>query len=58
MKKQGFVKLIIIIIVGIVILSAFNVSIRELLNKPIVKDNFFYVWNGIKFGVNYILDLF
>ncbi len=57
MRKNGFVGLIVIVVIGIIILSIFNVSIRELLNKPVVKDNFFYVWNGIKHGVSYIINL-
>lgn len=57
-KKHGFIGLIIIIVIGIVILSVFNLSIRELLNKPIIKDNFFYVWGGIKHGISYLINLF
>lgn len=44
----GFLKLLIIIIIGIFILSAMNINLRELVNSPVMQSNIAYVYGGVK----------
>lgn len=44
----GFLKLLIIIIIGIFILSAMNIDLRSLVNSPVMQNNIAYVYGGIK----------
>ena len=46
-NNKGFVKLIILIIIGIAILSYFNIDIRSILDSNSFRDNLSYVWNFI-----------
>jgi ABC-type phosphate/phosphonate transport system permease subunit len=47
-KKQGFIKMIILIIIAIMILSYYGVDIKDFFSSPQVQKNFNYVWNFIK----------
>lgn len=47
-SNGGFLKLLIIIIIGIFILSAMNVDLRELVNSPVMQNNIAYVYGGVK----------
>ncbi len=44
-NNKGFFQVIIIVIIGIIILSAFGLNIREVLNEGLVWENLGYVWN-------------
>lgn len=46
-NNKGLVKLIVLIIIGIAILSYFNVDIRSVLDSASFRNNFNYVWNFI-----------
>jgi len=47
MRERGFIKLIIIIIIGVIILSVFNVNIRSIVNNKLVQENFSFLWDWI-----------
>jgi len=47
-KKQGLIKMIIIIIIAIAILSYFGVDIKNFFTSPQAQKNFGYVWDIIK----------
>lgn len=59
--QRGFIKEILLIVIAIIILSYFGVSIKEVLDKEAVKNNFFYVWEGVvgffKYVFNFIISL-
>lgn len=46
-QKQGFIKLIIIIIIAIIILSYFGFDLRSIVESPESQGNLGYVWGGI-----------
>lgn len=46
--EQGFIKLVLIIIVAIIVLSYFGISIRGLFESESSQSNFSYVWNATK----------
>jgi len=45
---NGFIKTIILIIVGLAILGALGFDVRDLVSKPIIKDNVIYGWGVLK----------
>ncbi len=54
-RKQGLIKLIVVIVAIIVILSFLNVNIRGLFSSETMRDNFSYIgsliergWDGLK----------
>jgi hypothetical protein len=47
-KNSGFIKAIIVIIIGIIILSLLNVNLRSVFNNKLVRDNFNFVWTNLK----------
>ncbi|MDD5032619.1 MAG: hypothetical protein PHC85_00660 [Candidatus Pacebacteria bacterium] len=44
----GFIKLLIIIIIAVLILSAFNIDLRGFLTSDEVKGNFSFLWQSVK----------
>ena len=44
-KNGGFIKWILILIVALVILSHYNISIREIFTSPVGQDNVGYIWD-------------
>ena len=46
-NDQGFVQLIIIIVLSIVILSLLGVSISSFINNTTLRENFSLFWHGI-----------
>ncbi|TSC55104.1 MAG: hypothetical protein LiPW30_570 [Parcubacteria group bacterium LiPW_30] len=42
-NNRGFFKLILIIAIGILILSALNLNLRDIVNSPAFKDNITYI---------------
>ncbi len=42
-NNGGFLKLIVIIAIGILILSALNINLRDIVNSPAFKNNITYV---------------
>lgn len=48
MRNRGFIRLILLIIVGLVLLGYFGVNVREVLASPVVRDNLLYAWNLAK----------
>jgi uncharacterized membrane protein len=55
MSSLGFIQTIVIIILVIVILSLLGVSLSGLFENKTLKDNFSYVWQGVKFvGERYL----
>ena len=47
-NQGGFIKTIVLIIVIILILGYFDISVRSIVEKESVRDNFSYVWNHLK----------
>lgn len=43
-KKDGFMKLVLIIIIGIIILSYLGFDLRKIIEAPQTQDNLGYVW--------------
>ena len=52
--SNGFIKLLLIILAGIVILGTLNVDLRAMLQKPMIQENFSFIWQGI----SYVWDAF
>jgi hypothetical protein len=44
-NDRGFIKIILIIVIGLVLLGYFGVNIRDVLASPVVKDNLAYAWD-------------
>lgn len=47
-NQGGFIKIIILIVVIILILGYFDISVRSIVEKESVRNNFAYVWNFVK----------
>ena len=47
-SERGFLKLIILIVIGLIILGYFGLNIHEILAKPVVHDNLVYFWDLLK----------
>jgi hypothetical protein len=47
-QNKGFVKLVILILVGILILSYFGIDLRGLVNSDATRENVSYVWSFIQ----------
>lgn len=43
-KSRGFIKLILLIIIGLVILGYFGLNIKDILASPVVEENLAYAW--------------
>lgn len=48
MRNQGLIKLIILIIVAVVILSYFGFDLKSILTSDLIKNNFGFLWDGLK----------
>jgi len=48
-KKQGIIKLIILIVIGILILSYFRIDIRRIVESDMAQKNLGYVWGIIQY---------
>lgn len=47
-QSQGFIKLIILIVIGLIILGYFGLNIKDILASPVVKENLAYAWELAK----------
>ena len=56
MKNQGFIQIIIILALLIIILSLLGVSLSALSQNPILRDNFGFIGNWIKWLWNNYLS--
>ncbi|HXK39343.1 MAG TPA: hypothetical protein VJ837_00720 [Candidatus Paceibacterota bacterium] len=43
--EAGFVKIILLIVVGLVVLGYFGINIADVLASPVVRDNLAYAWD-------------
>jgi hypothetical protein len=69
-REGGFVKLLLSIVIALIILSYFGFDLRTLIENPQTQENlnyfwnllktfwFDYIWKGILFVWNYIVELF
>jgi len=48
MNNGGLIKLIVIIIIGIIVLSVFNVNLRSIVNNKLIGENLLFLWNSLK----------
>ncbi|MBI4692222.1 MAG: hypothetical protein HY773_02145 [Candidatus Terrybacteria bacterium] len=48
-NQSGFIKFIILIIILLIVLSYFGINIRSLFESDLFKNNFNYVWGGVKY---------
>lgn len=55
---RGFFKLFLIIIIALVILSAFNIKIKYVFESDIFKENLAYLWGLLKSAFGFIKGLF
>lgn len=46
-NQNGFFKIILIIVIALIILGAFNININTVLTSPAVASNLAWVWNGL-----------
>ncbi len=44
-KKSGFIRLIILIVVGLLLLSYFHVDLRTVFTSNSLQDNINFIWN-------------
>lgn len=56
MKNQGFIQIIIILALLVIILSLLEVSLSALSQNPILRDNFGFIGNWIKWAWNNYLS--
>ena len=54
-SEQGFLKLIILIVIGLIILGYFGLNIQDILAKPVVHDNLVAFWEFLKWLWNNFL---
>lgn len=47
-SQQGFIKLILLIVIGLVALGYFGFNLRDILAAPIVQENLAYGWELAK----------
>lgn len=45
---RGFIKLIILIVIGLIVLGYFGLNIKDILASPVVKENLAYAWEIAK----------
>jgi len=61
-RKQGFIKLLILIVIGLVVLGYFGYDVRDIIRKPQVQENLHYAWGLAKTGwfwlVNFVKGIF
>lgn len=50
MQKQGFIQLLIIIVLTIVIVSLLGVSLGDLFDNQTLKNNFSFAYKWVKYG--------
>lgn len=55
--KEGLIRLIVIIIIGVLALSYFGVNLREIASSEVVKTNFDFIWEQISLAINYIKQI-
>ena len=48
-KNKGFIRLIILIIIGIIVLSYFNINVKSIVESPVAQENIGYVWGLVTF---------
>lgn len=48
LKEGGFIKIILLIVIGLIILGYFGLNIKDILASPVVKENLAYAWNLAK----------
>lgn len=46
--RQGFVRLIILIVIALILLGYFGVNLKDVLASPVVKENLSYAWELAK----------
>lgn len=44
----GFIKIIILVAIGLIALGYFGLNIREILDMPVVRENLAYFWELLK----------
>ncbi len=44
-RNRGFIKFVVLIVVGILVLSYYNISIKDVAESPASQENFSYVGN-------------
>lgn len=49
-RNEGFIQLIIILVLFVVILSLLGVSLSALFQDKTLKENFSFVWNAVNFA--------
>jgi len=47
--KRGVVKTVILIVIALIVLGVFGYNIKDILDKPVVKDNLSYAWSVTKY---------
>ncbi len=46
--SRGFIKIILLIVIGLILLGYFGVNLKDVLASPVVKENLSYAWNLAK----------
>ncbi len=46
--RRGFIKLILLIVIGLIALGYFGLNIKDILASPVVKENLAYAWDLAK----------
>ena len=55
MKKQGLIKMIILIVIALIVLGYFGFDIKGIMSSSTVQGNLSYVWDFVKtFWNNYL----
>lgn len=53
--NNGLISLIVLIVITLIILGYFGYSLRTIMHKPEVSDNFSYIWSGLEWVWNTFL---
>lgn len=55
-NQQGFLKIIIIIVIALVVLGYYNVDVRKVVNSPMVRENLAYGKDMAVAAYTYIVE--
>lgn len=47
-RQQGFIRLILLIVIGLIVLGYFGLNLKDILASPVVQENLSYAWELAK----------
>lgn len=47
-SREGFIRIILLIVIGLIVLGFFGINLKDVLASPVVKENLSYAWDLAK----------